>query len=389
MNIMHTAELHPTRRRGAPASRDTALQLAEIRRILAGMNFVAEPIEALATHEPTASAMVPPNLQQLFKAGDLDDRLLWAKRLAGDTKAVVLQHLLKARELGCMRRVAGPPSAEAVYALERDFPHCDAVTDLLRRRIALGNCCPAPTLNLPPMLLSGKPGSGKTAFAKRVAAMLGVPCHEVDMASLHTSFTMVGLDAGYGTGRPGALWDALQAECMSPVVILDELDKAGSDDPSDDPTGFLYSVLEPLTARRFLDAAIGLPIDASRVSWIATCNDHRRIHPAILSRFLLVDIDYPSAGQMPAVVASIHRDMMAHSEWAAWFEQTLAREVVHALSMMAPREVRQTLEDAYANAASDGRRCVLPTDVQEVRRRAPVRTPIGFIHSSANEGGAQ
>lgn len=209
------------------------------------------------------------------------------------------------------------------------------------------------------------------------------------MASLHTSFTMVGLDAGYGTGRPGALWDALQAECMSPVVILDELDKAGSDDPSDDPTGFLYSVLEPLTARRFLDAAIGLPIDASRVSWIATCNDHRRIHPAILSRFLLVDIDYPSAGQMPAVVASIHRDMMAHSEWAAWFEQTLAREVVHALSMMAPREVRQTLEDAYANAASDGRRCVLPTDVQEVRRRAPVRTPIGFIHSSANEGGAQ
>ena len=388
MNIMQIAELHPARRRGAPASRDTALQLAEIRRILAGMSFVAEPHEASVTHEPAAAVVSPINRQQLFKAGDLEDRLLWAQRLAGDTKTVILQHLVRARELGCMRRVAGPPNLQAVDALERDFPHCAAVTDLLRRRIALGNCCPAPTLKLPPLLLNGSPGSGKTAFAKRLAAMLAVPCHEVDMASLHSSFTMVGLDAGYATGRPGAIWDALQAECMSPMVILDELDKAGFDDTADDPTGFLYSVLEPLTARRFVDAAIGLPIDASRVSWIATCNNHRRIHPAILSRFLLVEIDYPSAAQMPAVVASIHRDLIAQSEWAAWFEPNLSLEVVDELSMIAPREVMQILEDAYANAASAGRRCVLPTDVRKVRRRPPVRNSIGFIHVPTLEGDA-
>jgi len=389
VNIMHTPELHPTRRRGAPASRDAALQLAEIRRILAGMSVVAEPIEAPATNEPAAKAELPSNLQQFFQEGDLENRWQWAKRLAGDTKAVILQHLQKARQLGCMRRVAGPPNPEAVNALERDFPHCGAVTALLRRRIALGNCCPAPTLKLPPMLLSGQPGSGKTAFAKRLAAVLAVPCHEVDMASLHTSFTMVGLDAGFATGRPGALWDALQTECMSPIVILDELDKAGADDIGDDPTGFLYSVLEPLTSRRFVDAAIGLPIDASRVSWIATCNDHRRIHPAILSRFWLVEIDYPSAAQMRAVVASIHRELVAHSEWAVWFEPDLSQEVVDALSMIAPREVMQTLEDAYANAAGAGRRWVLPKDVRDVRRRSPVRAPIGFFHGSAIEGTTQ
>ena len=108
------------------------------------MSFVAEPHEASVTHEPAAAVVSPINRQQLFKAGDLEDRLLWAQRLAGDTKTVILQHLVRARELGCMRRVAGPPNLQAVDALERDFPHCAAVTDLLRRRIALGNCCPAP-----------------------------------------------------------------------------------------------------------------------------------------------------------------------------------------------------------------------------------------------------
>ena len=104
---------------------------------------------------------------------------------------------------------------------------------------------------------------------------------------------------------------------------------------------------------------------------------------------MLVEVDFPSAVQMPAVVASIHRELMAQSEWAAWFEPNLAQEVVDALSMIAPRAVMQTLEDAYANAASNGRRCVLPIDVRQVRRRVPVRHPIGFFNGPAIEGNAQ
>lgn len=60
-----------------------------------------------------------------------------------------------------------------------------------------------PVFRLPPLLLSGNPGCGKTALAKRIAALLAVPHAEIDMASVHTSFTVVGLDLGYATGARG------------------------------------------------------------------------------------------------------------------------------------------------------------------------------------------
>jgi MoxR-like ATPase len=280
-----------------------------------------------------------------------------------------------------LRRVAAPPSVDAIDALERDFPHCSEVTALLRRRIALAHCCPSPKFRLPPLLLSGAPGCGKTALAKRIAALLAVPLAEIDMATVHTSFTVVGLDVGYATGRPGRLWEVLQNECMSPVVVLDELDKARSNGTGDDVVGFLYGLLEPVTARRFTDAAVGLAMDASKISWIATCNDVRAIDAAILSRFTIIEVPLPTAKEMPAVIDSIHRDLMSTADWAAWFEQPLSNEVVTALAALSPRAVMGAIEDAYASAATAGRHVVIPADVSNSCSPRRQR-PIGFIHSN-------
>ena len=169
---------------------------------------------------------------------------------------------------------------------------------------------------------------------------------------------------------------------MSPVLILDELDKANSNGDGEDAAGFLYGLLEPSTASRFVDAAIGLPIDASMVSWIATSNGTSDIHPAILSRLTVIEVNCPTPAQMPAVVASIHRQLLSNEDWAGWFEQPLSAEVVTALTALSPRAVRRAIEDAYASAACAGRRSVIAADVSDNGSPGQQRRQIGFIHSN-------
>lgn len=374
-------ELQPWRARGAPASRDVAMQLAAIRAVV-GKTQAAVPSEVLVA--PAADADLQADsahLRPLFEDDAMAGRLKWARHLAGDTQKLVVQQLKQAQELGRLRRVAPPPDSHGLDALETDFPHCANVVALLRRRAALSRCSPRPTFRLPPLLLTGEPGSGKTAFARRVAAAMNVPNTTIDMASLQTAFSIVGLDVGYSQGRAGAIWDLLQQDCMSPVVILDELDKAHSNGVDENAAGFLYGLLEPSTARRFVDAAIGLPIDASMISWIATSNGTADIHPAILSRLTVVEVDCPTPAQMPAVVASIHRELLANADWAEWFEQPLSAEVVTALTAMPPRAVRRAFEDAYASAAWAGRRFLIAADVGDHGSRWHQPRRIGFIHS--------
>ena len=198
------------------------------------------------------------------------------------------------------------------------------------------------------------------------------------MSSLQTAFTVVGLDVGYSQGRAGLIWDLLQHECMAPVVVLDELDKACSGRNDNDPTGFLYSLLEPVTASQFTDAAVGLPIDASQISWIATSNSIDDIDPAIAGRFTILQIDRPTPDHMPAVVASIHRDTLAREDWAGWFLQPPLAEAMAELAALSPREVRFAIEEMYSAAASAGRRSVSRADVPHLRAPTGNPRPIGF-----------
>jgi ATP-dependent Lon protease len=361
--------------------RDLALQLQAVRQFACTLQTNVPPAETTAetpAEAPAESATeLPPvdaetsatltseaapaadgrTTRLLFDAGKYLERLAWLKGRSTSSdggRAVPIRELQHAIALGSVRRVGSAPTDAALQTVLDSFPHCGPVMEFVRRRCVLARLVHNAPLRLPPILLSGEPGVGKTAFTQRLAQVLDVPLVNIDVATLDTSFKLTGLDAGYSTGKPGLIWDALQQTCMSPIVVLDEIDKLQS--LTDGGLGFLLGLLEPSTATRFIDACMGVPLDASAIHWIATCNEPDRIDSALRSRMHMFEIGLPTPAHMPAVIRSVYRGLRESESWGALFSEELGQEVIDALASQPPRAIWQLFSEACANAAAD-RRC--------------------------------
>lgn len=307
------------------------------------------------------SASAAPPRKQLFAESDMKAQLEFASRLSGDAQRMVQRHLNRAKTLGPWRDVVRAPYPSCLDELHRSFPHCSEVISLVQGYLALCQRSRDCVLRMPPLLLVGDPGIGKTAFIRQLAQLLGTPIVDVCVAALSAGFSLAGLDSSYDSAKPGQVWYALDTECMSPIVLLDELDKPARDSQS--MLGSLYPLLERHTASRFVDQAVPLPINASYVNWFATCNDVTAVEPALRSRFEIASISAPTRAQMPAVLASVHREMRSEYEWMNGFDIELDDNVMALLAEMTPRELKRSLAKAYALAARAGRRRLAVADL--------------------------
>lgn len=382
-----------------PASRDIATQVQVVRSFLQAHGQSAEQAAAadaqgaevgwrtLQDVESTAlsrqaeatsgaSSQSEECLLRLYDPEEHAQLVAWAKSLPSDSSSVVLGHLRRAKQLGPFRHAATQVDEAALLQLEQDFPHFAEVSGIVRKRLALSRLTADAPLKLPCLLLAGPPGTGKTAYAQRLAQALAVPVTVVDMSTVDTGFKLTGLDMGYSTGKPGLIWDALQGECMSPVVVLDEIDKPSTGAQASG-LDYLLGLFEPVSARAYRDAAIRLALDASFIHWLATCNDVTAIDAPLLSRLRVVHILPPNPAQMGAVVRSVYADLRRSEAWGQVFPAALPDAVMAALSTLTPREVRQSIEEGCASAAVEGRRQIEVRDLP-VGPRLPERRPMGF-----------
>lgn len=233
---------------------------------------------------------------------------------------------------------------------------------------------------LPPMLLAGPAGVGKTEMVMSLAEMLGLPSHRIDMASAQCGSELSGSDSFWSNSRHGKLFDAIAFGAKAnPVFILEELDKS-SGSHHHDPMGPLYNLLEPRTAAAFNDLSLKeITLDASRVIWFSSANDLDRIDTPILSRFNVFEIAAPSREQAAQIARSIYRRVRGNHPWGTLFEPDLSEEVSSYLAGFTPREVRRHLLRACACAARDERHVLLPRDFPLLARGGAGRRGIGFI----------
>lgn len=321
-------------------------------------------IAAFAADEHATPRHAPlPGQRKLYNENELAEKKIWLKELSGDSQKALLNALEKLEEAGPWRDVAKAPEPEVLDVLHTDYPNFSAVTTLLQQRLRLCRLSPHKELALPPVLLNGPPGVGKTAYCQALADLLDIGFEKIDLSSAAASFTLLGLDAGYGNAHPGRLWESLQQEKLSVVWLFDELDKV-SKTAKYGGSEYLLGLLEPVSSKRFVDNCTLVPLDASWICYVATCNYLEEIDKPLLSRFEVFDIQAPDAPQLRAIVCSIYRNIRESEPWGTTFSAELDTAVIDALSGLTPREARRRLFDACAAAAEQARDNLKACDVK-------------------------
>jgi len=185
------------------------------------------------------------NNYRIADANSIKKRVEELKHRSDDVKSRIA-HTLK--NLWDPERTLSAVSENVELTLLRQrFPHFNEVIDFYENSIITLARLELP-FEVPPILLQGDPGLGKTYFASELAKCINIPFYEISLATTSSSFSLCGGNLQWAEGSPGFIANTLASSATAnPIILIDEIDKAPLD-AKYNPMNVFYSLLESHSA---------------------------------------------------------------------------------------------------------------------------------------------
>jgi ATP-dependent Lon protease len=244
-------------------------------------------------------------------------------------------------------RIRTPPLAAVRAALCAEFPYAVDVIETLLLDLALGEF-----VRFRPTVVVGAFGIGKSRLVRRMGALMHVPVGRFDAASAFDS-AFGGTSRRWATGEPCfPLMTIKTTNVSNPIVMLDELDKAGGSDHNGRLDMALLPFLERETAARYPDPFVQAACDLSWVSYIATANDDARLPAMLKDRLRVLRIPMPDRAHLPALAATMVMDLVREHDLDPRWASPLGGEELEIAARMwngaSLRRLRRVIERLIA-----------------------------------------
>ncbi|AML51074.1 AAA family ATPase [Falsihalocynthiibacter arcticus] len=239
---------------------------------------------------------------------------------------------------------------ELIATLHAEMPWMAPATievwHALQRGAATGG-----VIRIPPLILNGPPGIGKSVWARRLSELLHIPRCEIDASLGGVGFSIAGTERGWSSAQAGRpLETILQHQVGNPLMVVDEICKAQSGTSTNGANhsfaNSLLSLLEPATSAAWECPYYRTKIDMSHISWVLTANDASRIPAPLLSRCVVINLPKISCAQLQRFAVRKADELGLTKASADAIEQVIGNEMQKANANTSLRDVVRILRRA-------------------------------------------